>query len=213
MTAAPDLRLVVFDMDGTLIDSQHLIVDAMHGAFGLAGHPLPTRDEILAIVGLSLEEAVAALAPALPVTETRRLADHYREGFVAQRAAGSGAEQAPLYPGARAALERLSSDPATLLGIATGKARRGLDHSFEIHGIGDFFCTLQTADFASVEAASVDAPGRSRRDRRRGAACRHGRRYRVRHRHGPRRRFRHRRGRLGLPPPQPAGSRRRRRRH
>ena len=146
MTAAPDLRLVVFDMDGTLIDSQHLIVDAMHGAFGLAGHPLPTRDEILAIVGLSLEEAVAALAPALPVTETRRLADHYREGFVAQRAAGSGAEQAPLYPGARAALERLSSDSATLLGIATGKARRGLDHSFEIHGIGDFFCTLQTAD-------------------------------------------------------------------
>lgn len=142
----PDLRLVVFDMDGTLIDSQHLIVDAMHGAFTLGGHPLPTREEILAIVGLSLEEAVASLAPHLERHETRRLADHYRAGFVAQRAAGPAAPEAPLYPGARAALERLAADPGTLLGIATGKARRGLDHSFEVHDIGSFFVTLQTAD-------------------------------------------------------------------
>lgn len=145
-TAAPDLRLVVFDMDGTLIDSQHLIVDAMHGAFARGGQPLPSREDILSIVGLSLEEAVAALAPHLPRDATRVLADHYRDGFVAQRAAGSGAGDAPLYPGAREALDRLAAEGDLLLGVATGKARRGLDHSFEIHGIGGYFTTLQTSD-------------------------------------------------------------------
>lgn len=144
--AASDLRLVVFDMDGTLIDSQHLIVDAMHGAFARGGQPLPSREDILSIVGLSLEEAVVALAPHLPRAEARILAGHYRDGFVAQRAAGSAAGEAPLYPGARAALERLSAEADLLLGVATGKARRGLDHSFEIHDIGGYFTTLQTAD-------------------------------------------------------------------
>ena len=53
-----DARLVVFDVDGTLIDSQHVILAAMHGAFTAAGHPLPLREEVLGIVGLSLPEAV-----------------------------------------------------------------------------------------------------------------------------------------------------------
>ena len=144
-TTAPN-RLVVFDMDGTLIDSQHLIVDAMTRAFVATGHPLPERERILSIVGLSLHEAMVMLAPHLPETETRALVEHYVEGFVAQRAAGGTVALAPLYPGARAALERLSADPGMLLGVATGKARRGLEHTFETHGIGAFFATTQTAD-------------------------------------------------------------------
>ncbi len=143
---ATDLRLVVFDMDGTLVDSQHLIVAAMTHAFTEVGHPVPGRDDILSIVGLSLHEAVDSLAPHLPGTETDALVASYVGAFVAQREAGGDAAYAPLYPGARAALERLAAEPWTLLGVATGKARPGLVHTFETHGIGDFFVTSQTAD-------------------------------------------------------------------
>jgi phosphoglycolate phosphatase len=139
-------RLVVFDVDGTLVDSQHLIVAAMAAAFGTAGHPLPPRESVLGAVGLSLHEAMIALAPHLPEEETLRLAGHYRDSFVAQRAVGGEAAYAPLYPGALAALSRLAGVEETLLGVATGKARRGLDHLFETFPIGHFFATTQTAD-------------------------------------------------------------------
>jgi phosphoglycolate phosphatase len=139
-------RLIVFDVDGTLIDSQHLILAAMARAFEAAGHPLPERAAILGIVGLSLPEAMAALAPHLSEPETLGLAARYRESFVAQRAAGAGYGDAPLYPGALAALERLAADPSTRLGVATGKARRGLEHVFAAHGLTRFFATAQTSD-------------------------------------------------------------------
>jgi phosphoglycolate phosphatase len=146
MTVSGPLRLVVFDVDGTLVDSQHVILDAMEVAFAAIGQPVPTREEVLGIVGLSLEEAMAALAPHLPAAETLRLAGHYRDRFVAQRAGGAAEAHAPLYPGARAALERLFAARDTLLGVATGKARRGLDHVFATHALADFFVTAQTAD-------------------------------------------------------------------
>jgi phosphoglycolate phosphatase len=146
MRSGSEVRLVVFDVDGTLVDSQHLIVDAMTRAFAVTGHVLPERERILSIVGLSLHEAMMVLAPHLPEADTRALASEYVEGFVAQRTAGGPAAHAPLYPGARAALQRLAGDPSTLLGVATGKARPGLVHTFETHGIGEFFATTQTAD-------------------------------------------------------------------
>jgi phosphoglycolate phosphatase len=139
-------RLVVFDVDGTLIDSQRLILAAMAQAFETAGHPLPDRETLLGVVGLSLPEAMAALAPHLPEHETLGLAEHYRAGFVAQRATGGGYAEAPLYPGAREALRRLAADPLTRLGVATGKARRGLDHVFAAHDLAGFFATAQTSD-------------------------------------------------------------------
>jgi phosphoglycolate phosphatase len=138
-------QLVVFDVDGTLVDSQHVILDAMAGAFAALGRPMPAREAVLGVVGLSLPEAMAALAPHLPEADTLALAGHYRDRFVAQRAGGAEAH-APLYPGARDALERLTARPDTLLGVATGKARRGLDHVFAIHGLARFFATAQTAD-------------------------------------------------------------------
>ena len=143
MTAA---RLVVFDVDGTLIDSQHLILAAMARAFARTGHALPERAAVLGVVGLSLPEAMAALAPHLPETDTLLLAEHYRESFVDQRANGGAEAHAPLYPGALAALERLAAAPGTLMGVATGKARRGLDHVFAAHDLGRFFATAQTSD-------------------------------------------------------------------
>jgi phosphoglycolate phosphatase len=135
--------LVIFDVDGTLVDSQHLILAAMAFAFGEAGYPVPAREEVLSVVGLSLPQAMAALAAHLPEAETLRLAEHYRASFVGGR---GGGEDAPLYPGALAALERLAVRPETLLGVATGKARRGLDHVFANHGLARFFVTSQTAD-------------------------------------------------------------------
>ncbi len=139
-------RLVVFDVDGTLIDSQHLILAAMEFAFTAAGHPLPEREAVLSVVGLSLPEAMAALASHLPEPETLRLASHYRDSFLTQRQTGGDAADAPLFPGAMAALQRLAAAPQTRLGVATGKARRGLDHVFAVHGLAGFFATLQTAD-------------------------------------------------------------------
>jgi phosphoglycolate phosphatase len=140
-------RLVVFDVDGTLVDSQHVILDAMARAFEALGQPMPAREAVLGVVGLSLNEAMAALAPHLPEADTLALAGHYRDRFVAQRAAGGAEAHAPLYPGALDALERLSALPATLLGVATGKARRGLDHVLATHSLARFFVTAQTADF------------------------------------------------------------------
>ncbi|MFO1105559.1 MAG: HAD-IA family hydrolase [Amaricoccus sp.] len=139
-------RLVVFDVDGTLIDSQHVILAAMRAAFASVGHEMPPPEAVLAIVGLSLEQAMQRLAPHLPDAETRALAEAYRVAFVELRAAGGAEAHAPLYPGARDALDDLAAAPDLLLGIATGKARRGLDHVFAVHDLGHYFVTAQTAD-------------------------------------------------------------------
>lgn len=139
------MRLVVFDMDGTLVDSQHAIVEAMTEAFDARGQVLPPRDALLGVVGLSLPQAMAALAPHLPEIETRALARAYRDGWLARRDAGLPMAESPLYPGARAALERLTAE-GTPMGVATGKARRGVDHVFRHHDLGRFFVTAQTAD-------------------------------------------------------------------
>ena len=136
--------LVVFDVDGTLVDSQHHILDAMHFAFGEAGLPLPERETALAVVGLSLPVAMARLAPDLAAEEVEALVAHYRASFMERRRGEDGVP--PLYPGARAALERLAARPGTLIGVATGKARRGLDHILAGHGLAHFVATAQTAD-------------------------------------------------------------------
>jgi phosphoglycolate phosphatase len=139
-------RLVVFDVDGTLVDSQRIILASMDAAFTALGRDRPGDADVLAIVGLSLPEAMAALAPDLGAAEHETLVTGYRDSFVASRAASGADVSAPLYPGARRALERLSARAGTLLGVATGKARRGLDHLIEAHDLGGFFATAQTAD-------------------------------------------------------------------
>jgi len=140
------LKLVIFDMDGTLMDSQDFILLAMRYAFEKAGHPPPSAANVLASVGLSLDAVVASLLPDLSAVETKRTADLYRESFIELRAKMGAEAKAPLYPGARDALERLFAVDEILLGVATGKARRGLDHAYKAHDIGHFFETSQTAD-------------------------------------------------------------------
>ena len=98
-------RLVVFDVDGTLCDSQHQIVDAMARAFAAEGWPCPPRDAVLGIVGLSLPEAFARLVPEAPATVRARLVAAYKAAYFDARAAGA---LAPLYDGIWALLDLLA---------------------------------------------------------------------------------------------------------
>lgn len=140
------LKLAVFDVDGTLMDSQDLIVEAMMRAFAQLPAPLPTRDEVLSIVGLSLDRAIAEMRPDMDGGDVTRAADLYKQNFIALRAEVGGEAAAPMYPGARAALDQLAARDEVLLGVATGKAKRGLDHAIKAHGWDGLFLTRQTAD-------------------------------------------------------------------
>ena len=146
-------KLIVFDCDGTLIDSQHLIVEAMGAAFAANGLPVPPRSSILRVVGLSISEAVSAVSESLDEAVVANLAAAYRNAFSALRQKPSFTE--PMYPGAREAVETLAADPGVLLGIATGKSRRGVDMFLAREELGAAFATIQTAD----DAPSKPHPG------------------------------------------------------
>jgi len=139
------LRLVVFDWDGTLVDSQHMIADSMVQAFRSLDLAPPAPAAVRQVVGLRLEEAVGRLAGAAAESSlTAALSAAYRTAFWNLRASERFHE--PLFPGIREALARLSGRPETLLAIATGKNRRGLVHSLAHLGLADRFHSLQTAD-------------------------------------------------------------------
>jgi len=140
------LRLVVFDVDGTLVDSQQQILAAMGAAFQALDYPMPSRSEVLSIVGLSLPVAVATLAPDLSDAAQAELVNGYKHSFMTTRQNGGAQAHAPLYPYAREMIARLSSAPGLLMGVATGKSRRGLDHLLESHALQDVFVTQQVAD-------------------------------------------------------------------
>ena len=139
------LRLVLFDVDGTLVDSQGSIVHAMTTSFQAASVPVPRREHILSIVGLSLSHAIARLVPEQPRSKQAELVDGYKQAYHAHRLE-LGAASSPLYPGAREAIETLHSVPEVLLGVATGKSKRGLDALIEAHGLERFFVSRQVAD-------------------------------------------------------------------
>ncbi|MEM6661101.1 MAG: HAD-IA family hydrolase [Pseudomonadota bacterium] len=140
-------RLIIFDVDGTLVDSQTFILAAMEQAFRGAGMPLPSRADALGIVGLSLPEAMQVLVPDAAQSLHSELVDRYKAAFLDLRQKQGGEAKAPLYPGALDAVGRFHRS-GYLLGIATGKARRGLQHFLLGHGLSDVFTVTQTADDA-----------------------------------------------------------------
>lgn len=144
--AAAPLRLIVFDVDGTLVDSQGDILAAMRAAFARADRPAPSHEAILAIVGLSLDVAMPRLAPGLAATDHARLVGWYKDAYTDLRAGSGVVQSSPLYPGARAALDALHAVPGILLGVATGKSARGLDKLLDGHDLRPLFVTRQVAD-------------------------------------------------------------------
>ncbi|MCK0096775.1 HAD-IA family hydrolase [Yoonia sp. F2084L] len=139
-----DLRLVIFDVDGTLVDSQAEIMAAMTLAFQSEGLDLPNRTTVLSIVGLSLAEAFHALCPDADAAQRARLVEAYKASFMQLRT--DNREMGPLFPGAQDALDILRAQDNTLLAVATGKSRRGLDKVLERHGLTGVFHSEQVAD-------------------------------------------------------------------
>ena len=138
------MKLIIFDVDGTLVDSQNLIVAAQRAAFAVHGLEAPSREKSLSIVGLSLVEAFTALVgPRGPVES---LAEAYRQAFSELRQ--DPANHEPLFPGAADLLARIGNRDDALLGIATGKSRRGVAHLLARHNWERLFTTIQTADDA-----------------------------------------------------------------
>ncbi len=145
------MRLVVFDYDGTLVDSQAAIVGTMQAAFTELGQAAPAAAAVRGIIGLALEHAIACLAappgeapesfdPALVMA----LAAGYRRRFLEMRTQ-RGAAIEPLFAGMREAVSAFQR-PERLLAIATGKNRRGLLHGLAVHELAAHFSILKTAD-------------------------------------------------------------------
>lgn len=142
----PDLALVLFDVDGTLVDSRSHILGGMAHAFATVGLPLPPADHIMTGVGLSLPVFMRRLCPEVPEAQIEALVHHYKNAFVSMRSDGNKAALSPLFPGIAAALEACEAQDYWLLGVATGKSRRGLDHLIDLHGWHKRFLTRQCAD-------------------------------------------------------------------
>ena len=136
-------RLALFDCDGTLVDGQAGVVNAMEAAFAEVGLPAPERHQVRRIVGLSLPQAIGLLAPQASERQRTAADAAYRDAFRAAREAGSLVE--PLYDGIAELIVTLAGD-GWLLGVATGKSQRGLEHCLAMHGLSAHFVTLQTAD-------------------------------------------------------------------
>jgi phosphoglycolate phosphatase len=137
-------KLVIFDCDGTIVDSQHMIFEAMVTAFVQAGLPSPKRIAVLSVVGLSLPLAVRRLLPHAGDATVMHVADLYKGRFHELRRKDDGRE--PLYPGMREAIEALAARDGYVLGIATGKSRRGVGDLIAREHLDGHFLTVQTAD-------------------------------------------------------------------
>lgn len=135
------MSLVVFDMDGTLIDSGAEITARVLKAFASVGLAAPSDAVIRANVGLSLPIYLSAVSGSDDPAVISALFDAYRAA-----SAASLPGQMPMFDGARALLERLKLRPGTQLAVATGKGRVGLDKTLDQNDMAHYFVNLQTPD-------------------------------------------------------------------
>jgi phosphoglycolate phosphatase len=137
------LRFAVFDIDGTLVDSRAIITACMDKAFIGAGLPPPGFERTRRVIGLSLGPGLAYLAPEADEALRNRILESYRTAFFDMRQ--DPAFHSPAYDGADSLLRSLLADN-WVLGIATGKSRRGLDAMLDQHAWGDLFQAHFCAD-------------------------------------------------------------------
>ena len=136
------LKLLIFDWDGTLADSEFLIVNAMQSAIRELGMDRRNDGQIRNIIGLGLTEAATVLYPDLKAGDYVSLADSYRRNYSA-----TAKGKTILFSDVREALNILQKQDYKMA-IATGKSRRGLDNSLQETGIGDFFNITRCGDEA-----------------------------------------------------------------
>jgi phosphoglycolate phosphatase len=139
------LRLAVFDLDGTLVDSRANIARAVVEAAEICGLTPPPAEHMPRVIGLSLDEALAQLFPAATPRQLTDVDREYRACFVRYRLQPD--YQEPLFAGTHEVLSALD-DAGVLLAIATGKARRGVDYVLSHHGLIGRFVSIQTPETA-----------------------------------------------------------------
>ena len=132
-------ELIVFDWDGTLMDSAAAIVRAIQAASLDLGQPAPTPEAARQVIGLGLGEALQAAVPGLSADDYPRMIERYRHHYLARD------HELALFAGVEAMLAELARrGPA--LAVATGKSRLGLDRALEHSGLRPYFLALRTAD-------------------------------------------------------------------
>ena len=133
-------QLVIFDWDGTVMDSTGRIIACMHQAGADLCLPVLEDDAVREIIGLGLPEALRTLYPGIGDRDLERMRERYAVHFVAAEASPSR-----LYPGARETLAALRA-AGLRLAVATGKSRKGLDRVWASSGLGDSFDASRCAD-------------------------------------------------------------------
>lgn len=140
--------LLVFDWDGTLMDSAGSIVASVQAACRDLGLRVPSQAQASYIIGLGLSDALQTLLPDLPPGDYARLVERYRYHYLARD------EMIPLFEGAAQVIETLHQ-AGFMLAVATGKSRRGLDRALGNSGLAPFFHGTRCAD----ETFSKPHPG------------------------------------------------------
>lgn len=131
-------RLLVFDWDGTIVDSAATIAECIREASRSLGLEVPERERARHVIGLGLHDAMRIVVPELPAQRYPEFVASYREHFVARK------DSMRLFDGMRELLDGLSKKH--LLAVATGKSRRGLDRDLEFHRLGPYFAASRCAD-------------------------------------------------------------------
>jgi phosphoglycolate phosphatase len=137
------MKLAIFDIDGTLVDSRRIILEAMAHAYDRCDLGDPGYDRIRKVVGLGLRQAFSTLEPGASDDLIDQLQAAYVEAFQILREIPEGREH--LYEGALDLLENLHAR-GWKLGVATGKSRRGVAHVLKLHKLDRLFHATVCAD-------------------------------------------------------------------
>lgn len=139
------MKLVLFDCDGTLVDSAGLIHEVMARTFLAFGLERPPLASTKSIIGLTLDIAIARML-GQPHVDDRALAmtAHYKSIFVGVRS--EDGFQEPLFPGIASLVATLAARDDMVMGAVTGKSRRGLQLISATHGFDTIFSVSRTAD-------------------------------------------------------------------
>jgi phosphoglycolate phosphatase len=131
--------LLIFDWDGTLMDSAGVIVDSIQRACEDIGLAAPSERASRQIIGLGLVQALQTLLPDLPADDYPRLVERYRHHYLGRD------EQIPLFAGVEQGIRDLHQS-GFQLAVATGKSRIGLARALESSGLGSWFAATRCAD-------------------------------------------------------------------